>query len=158
MKYKLKVFKQTTTLSELTVSITADSYKEAISKFNNNLHKVESSSKFKEVESTTVFCVDKLFELEPLVIPQTWKLTDDEFKALECLVLENIDQWDIIPTVDGSWDYLEYDTHRFDVNFWTDEYNRRRLAVYLIPDGEEEPDYANVYSFIIHFNGNSTSR
>jgi hypothetical protein len=64
MKYKFNIYKQVTTLSKLTATCTANSYTEAVDKFNNNLDKIEAAPNFKEVESCTVYCVDDIVTLK----------------------------------------------------------------------------------------------
>lgn len=56
MKYTFRVLKETRILSNLTVACEADSYEEAVAKFNKHIDKI-SEAKYKEIETTTKYKV-----------------------------------------------------------------------------------------------------
>lgn len=150
--YKFKVRKQTTVLSELVISLTANSYREALNKFNKNIYRIETSLQYKELDSSVVFCVEERFMLKPVESSSMIALTEDNLLALKELIYQNLDVWDCYQTEDGCWDYIrnqECETTGFDVNFWTDDQNRYRVSVY--PVELNEVDYSTFSSYIVEF-------
>jgi len=158
MKYKFNVYKQVTTLYKLTANCTADSYSEAVNKFNSNIDKIEAAPNFKEVESCTVYCVDDIVTLRPLYSHSCYKHYPPK-KELEDikLIYQLIDLiYKYIVRVkdpdEDIWDSVTHNGILYDFNLYIIDEGIYRCALYEVDQETMESDYGIFYPYEVILN------